>query len=276
MAKCCCQLQFDIHSVRGIVWQHEASTLHVLFELTMAAMWRPESLGHISRTAAELHEVLLFIEWTEQSSDEIQLREEGLAIPIITGSGNKECTALSAGRIQQHFADLVAYQTGINEGLCQGYGSDRVHIQVLHWEITRNQCCKNQRGCFHLSTDAASSSDTVWPNSHLWWEEDIKWFLWLLAAYFLGSTKADNHEELVEILLLSFPKLDQDICSYIIFLYHHQYVCPDVCGIEWRAWQLFSSWYLGSGEHFRANGARWWLWTTAGLVYKRQAKRWCD
>ena len=30
---------------------------------------------------------------------------------------------------------------------------------------------------------------------------------WLLAAYFLGSNKADNHKELVEIILLSFLKL---------------------------------------------------------------------
>jgi hypothetical protein len=88
----------------------------------MAAMWRPESLCHICRTAAELHEVLLFIELTEQSNDEIQLQEEGLAILIITGRGNKECTAPTAGRIQQHFAAFCARQTGINEELCHGYG----------------------------------------------------------------------------------------------------------------------------------------------------------
>jgi len=32
----------------------------------------------------------------------------------------------------------------------------------------------------------------------------------------------------MEILLLSFPKLGWDMCSYIIFLYHHQYVCPEI------------------------------------------------
>jgi hypothetical protein len=36
---------------------------------------------------------------------------------------------------------------------------------------------------------------------------------WLLAAYFLGSSKADNHKELVEIILLSFPKLGCNISS---------------------------------------------------------------
>jgi len=36
---------------------------------------------------------------------------------------------------------------------------------------------------------------------------------WLLAAYFLGSNKADNHKELVEIIVLSFPKLGCNICS---------------------------------------------------------------
>jgi hypothetical protein len=43
--------------------------------------------------------------------------------------------------------------------------------------------------------------------------------LWLLAAYFLGSTKADNRKELVEILLLSFPKLGQDIYIHISFFF---------------------------------------------------------
>jgi hypothetical protein len=51
---------------------------------------------------------------------------------------------------------------------------------------------------------------------------------WLLAAYFLGSNKADNHKELVEMLVLPFPKLDCNICSKISFLYNHQDVCPEI------------------------------------------------
>jgi len=165
MAKCCCWLLFDMHSIRGIIRQHDAYKLH---ELTMAAMWRPESLCHISRVAAELHEVLLFIEWMEQLSEEIQVQEQGLAFLTITGSRNKERTAPNAGRIQQYFAAFRAHQSGTNEELCQHYGSDWVSIQVLHWEITRNECCKNQRGHFHRSTDVhAPQSQTVWPNSHL-------------------------------------------------------------------------------------------------------------
>jgi hypothetical protein len=45
----------------------------------------------------------------EQSSEEIQLQEEGLAFLTITGSGNKECTAPTAGRIQQLFAAFCAH-----------------------------------------------------------------------------------------------------------------------------------------------------------------------
>jgi len=63
-----------------------------------------------------------------QSSEEIQLQEKRLAFLTVTGSGNKECTAPTAGRIQQHFAAFCAHQTGTNEELFQG---DRVSIQVL-------------------------------------------------------------------------------------------------------------------------------------------------
>jgi len=68
----------------------------------------------------------------EQSSEEIQLQEEGLAFLTITGSGNKECIAPTAGRMQQHFAALCAHQIGTNQELCQGYGSERVNYQVLN------------------------------------------------------------------------------------------------------------------------------------------------
>jgi hypothetical protein len=79
----------------------------------------------------------------EQSSEDFPLQEEGLALLTITGTGNKECTASTADRIQQHTAAFCAHQTGTNEELFQGYGSDRVSIQVLHGEIPRNQYCKN-------------------------------------------------------------------------------------------------------------------------------------
>lgn len=68
----------------------------------------------------------------EQSIEDFPLQEEGLALLTITGTGNKECTASTAGRIQQHIAAFCAHQTGTNEELCQGYESDRVSIQVLH------------------------------------------------------------------------------------------------------------------------------------------------
>jgi len=67
----------------------------------------------------------------EQSSEEIQLQEKRLAFLTVTGSGNKECTALTAGRIRQNFAAFCAHPTGTNEELCQGYRSERVRIQVL-------------------------------------------------------------------------------------------------------------------------------------------------
>jgi hypothetical protein len=44
-------------------------------------------------------------------------KEEGLAFPTITETGNKECTAPTTGRIQQHFAASSAHQTRTNEEL---------------------------------------------------------------------------------------------------------------------------------------------------------------
>ena len=68
MAKCCCQLQFDKHSIRGTVWQLEVSKLHKLHVITMAAMWRPESLCHIPRTAANYMKFCyLLSEWNSRA-----------------------------------------------------------------------------------------------------------------------------------------------------------------------------------------------------------------
>jgi hypothetical protein len=43
--------------------------------------------------------------------------QEGLAFPTITETGNKEFTAPTAGRIQQHFASSSAHQTRTHEKL---------------------------------------------------------------------------------------------------------------------------------------------------------------
>lgn len=42
-----------------------------------------------------------------QLSKDFRVQEEGLAIMIVTGAGNTECTAPTAGRTQQHFAVSV-------------------------------------------------------------------------------------------------------------------------------------------------------------------------
>ena len=39
-----------------------------------------------------------------QLSKDFRVQEEGLAIMIVTGAGNTECTAPTAGRPHQHFA----------------------------------------------------------------------------------------------------------------------------------------------------------------------------
>jgi hypothetical protein len=52
-----------------------------------------------------------------QSSREFPLQEEGLAYPTITGAGEKECTAPTAGRSQQHFAAYSSFQTGLMKNL---------------------------------------------------------------------------------------------------------------------------------------------------------------
>jgi len=60
---------------------------------------------------------------------------------------------------------------------------------------------------FSLVNRCASSSDTNTDQILVCNEKRIWIDFWLLAAYFLGSNKADNHKELVEIILLSFLKL---------------------------------------------------------------------
>jgi len=61
MAKCCHQLQFDVQSIRMNHDNMEPSALHELREIPKAAYWRIGSCCYMSRIAAELHEVLLFI-----------------------------------------------------------------------------------------------------------------------------------------------------------------------------------------------------------------------
>jgi hypothetical protein len=53
-----------------------------------------------------------------QSGKDFPSQEERLAFPTITGSKNKEFTAPTACRIQQHFAAFSAHQTRTNEELC--------------------------------------------------------------------------------------------------------------------------------------------------------------
>jgi hypothetical protein len=49
----------------------------------------------------------------------------------VTGIRRKEGTAPTAGRIEQHFAASFEHQTGTDEELCQGYGSDRASVRYL-------------------------------------------------------------------------------------------------------------------------------------------------
>jgi hypothetical protein len=55
--------------------------------------------------------------WMGQSGKDFPLQEERLAFPTITTTGNKECTASTAGIIQQHFAASSAHPTKTNEDL---------------------------------------------------------------------------------------------------------------------------------------------------------------
>ena len=73
----------------------------------MAALWTLEDCCYISRTAAGLHEDLVFIVWKGQLSKDIPVQEEELAVMIVTGVGNTERTAPPAGRTKQHFAACV-------------------------------------------------------------------------------------------------------------------------------------------------------------------------
>ena len=94
----------------------EPSELHELREIPKAAYWRIGSCCYMSRIAAELHEVLLFIMWIGQLSKYSSLQAEGMAFPTINGNGNKECIAPTAGRIE-HFAASSAHQTGTDKQL---------------------------------------------------------------------------------------------------------------------------------------------------------------
>jgi hypothetical protein len=140
----------------------------------------------------------------EQPREEIQLQEEGPAFLTITGRGNKECTAPTAGRIQQHSAAFCAHQTGTNEELCQGHGSAFRHFTEKFPGIS---AAKTKEGVF-IGPQMCKLLRHKQFDQILICNERRTWIdFWLLAAYFLGSSKADNHKELVEIMLVSFPKL---------------------------------------------------------------------
>jgi hypothetical protein len=137
----------------------------------------------------------------EQSSEEIQLQEKRLAFVTITGSG----TAPTAGRIQQHFAAFCAHQTGTNEEL-KVIDQTGSAFRYFSEKFPGISAAKTKEGVFIGPRMCKLLRHTHF-DQILVCNEKRTWIdFWLLAAYFLGSNKADNHKELVEVPL-SFLKL---------------------------------------------------------------------
>ena len=84
----------------------------------------------------------------EQLSEEIQLQEQGLAFLTITGSGNEECTAPNAGRIQQHFAAFRAHQSGTNEELCHIMDQTGSAFRYFTEKLPGMSAAKTKEGVF--------------------------------------------------------------------------------------------------------------------------------
>jgi hypothetical protein len=64
-----------------------------------------------------------------QSNKDFPLQEEGLAFPTITGTGQTECTALTAGNPPKFSASSV-HQIWTNEEFFERLGSDWVSVQI--------------------------------------------------------------------------------------------------------------------------------------------------
>jgi len=94
-------------------------------------------------------------------------------------------------------------------------------ILVSRWEIHRNQCCKNQRGCFYRSTDPlALQSGTV--DRIFSGNAKRAWIGFrLVATNFLGYNKAENYKEFVENLLCSYQNLGSNMSVDMHFLHSH-------------------------------------------------------